>query len=48
MDAMKVRHGPVLERAVSVAILDVVTALARGYSPHGYCRPTMTDGETTD
>jgi hypothetical protein len=50
MDAMKVAatYGPVLERASElVATLDVVTALAHvaAYSPHGYCRPTMTDGE---
>jgi DNA mismatch repair protein MSH2 len=50
MDAMKVAatYQPVLERASElVATLDVIAGLAHvaAYSPHGYCRPTMTDGE---
>jgi len=49
-DAMKVvaTYHPVLERASEcVAMLDVLCALAHtaAYSPHGYCRPVMTDGE---
>lgn len=50
MDAMKVAatYQPVLERTSElVATLDVIAGLAHvaAYSPHGYCRPTMTDGE---
>lgn len=50
MDAMKVAasYQAVLERSSElVATLDVISALAHiaAYSPHGYCRPTMTDSE---
>ena len=48
--AMKVAgtYQPVLERTSEwVATLDVLVALAHlaAYSPHGYCRPTLTDGD---
>lgn len=49
-DAMKVAgsyQGPLERTNELVAQLDVLVSLAHvaAYSPHGYCRPTMTDGE---
>lgn len=49
-DAMKVAatYQNVVERASDViALLDVLVALASvaAYSPHGYCKPELTDGE---
>lgn len=41
-------YESVVERAAQVvSTLDVVTALARvaAYSPHGYCKPTLTDSD---
>lgn len=41
-------YGPVLERASdAVSHLDALAALAHtaAYSPHGYCRPIMTDSD---
>ena len=46
--AVAVTYVTVVERAAQlVSSLDVVTALARvaAYSPHGYCKPTLTDSE---
>jgi DNA mismatch repair ATPase MutS len=50
LDALKVAatYQPVLEQASdAIALLDVLAALAHvaAYSPHGYCRPVMTDSE---
>lgn len=50
VDAMKVAstYVPVLERISSlVSQLDVLSSLAHvaAYSPTGYCKPTLTDGE---
>jgi len=50
VDAMKIAstYVPVLERVSSlVSQLDVLCSLAHvaAYSPTGYCKPTMTDGE---
>lgn len=49
-DAMKVAatyQGPLERTNELIAQLDVLVSLAHvaAYSPHGYCRPTMTDGE---
>jgi DNA mismatch repair protein MSH2 len=49
-DACKIAatYCPVIERVSSlVADLDVLASLAHvaAYSPHGYCRPELTDGE---
>lgn len=40
-------QGPLERTNELVAQLDVLVSLAHvaAYSPHGYCRPTMTDGE---
>jgi DNA mismatch repair protein MSH2 len=46
--SVAVTYIPVLERASSIiAELDVLSSLAHvaAYSPNGYCRPEMTDGE---
>ena len=43
-----VTYQTVVERAAQVVgTLDVITALARvaAYSPHGYCKPTLTDSD---
>jgi DNA mismatch repair protein MSH2 len=50
MDALKVAatySGVLAKVGHAVALLDVLTALAHvaAYSPHGYCRPILTDGD---
>ena len=50
LDAVQVAstYAPVLEQVHdAVALLDVLSSLAHvaAYSPHGYCRPTLTDSD---